>query len=513
MKHIYFIAALLVATFSYGQGLEDFTNSNATSSYTDNNFAGNNGITWSYVASRDGNGDTNNSGINLPALMLRRASDGSKVTSSTISGGIGNFSVKLYKGFTGGGNRQVELFINGVSKGVSDVFDDYDGHTFTVDNINISGDITIEIANTTEKQVIIDDISWTANGGAPSPTLTVTSPDDNAVFTSGTTSVDVEFSTSNIDLGVAGNQVNITVNGTLFEDVTSPYNITTTDGETYNVMVDLLESGSAVDSKSLSFSVDEESTSTCPNVGDIIITEIMQNPAIVNDSDGEYFEVYNTTSTDIDMNGWTVADNGSDSFVISSPVVVPANGYAVFAINDDFNTNGQIPSVAYKYSGFALSNSDDEIILKCTNGTVIDQVFYDGGPNFPDPSGASMELSTTAYNSVDNDLGENWGDARTLFGAGDYGTPGSQNDFTLSNPELNSVQFSVYPNPTSTGFVNISSSNSENILVAVFDILGKQVINKTISNNRLNVSALNSGIYIMRISQNNATVTKKLVIK
>src|SRR5690606_29490555 len=129
---------------------------------------------------------------------------------------------------------------------------------------------------------------------------------------------------------------------------------------------------------------------------------------------------------------------------------------------------------------------DDEIILKCTNGTVIDQVFYDGGPNFPDPSGASMELSTTAYNSVDNDLGENWGDARTLFGAGDYGTPGSQNDFTLSNPELNSVQFSVYPNPTSTGFVNISSSNSENISVAVFDILGKQVINKTISNNRLN---------------------------
>ncbi|MCB0445362.1 MAG: T9SS type A sorting domain-containing protein, partial [Gelidibacter sp.] len=84
---------------------------------------------------------------------------------------------------------------------------------------------------------------------------------------------------------------------------------------------------------------------------------------------------------------------------------------------------------------------------------------------------------------------------------------------TLSTGNFSINNFKVYPNPTSTGFVNISSSNSENISVAVFDILGKQVINKTISNNRLNVSALNSGIYIMKISQNNATVTKKLVIK
>ena len=49
--------------------------------------------------------------------MLRRAASDSKITSSTISGGIGDFSVKLYKGFTGSGDRQVELFINGVSKG------------------------------------------------------------------------------------------------------------------------------------------------------------------------------------------------------------------------------------------------------------------------------------------------------------------------------------------------------------------------------------------------------------
>ena len=95
-------------------GLEDFTNSNATASYTNGVFVGNSSISWTYIASRNANGDANNSGISLPALMLRRSASVSKITSSTITGGVSDFSIKLYKGFTGGGNRQVELFINGV---------------------------------------------------------------------------------------------------------------------------------------------------------------------------------------------------------------------------------------------------------------------------------------------------------------------------------------------------------------------------------------------------------------
>jgi hypothetical protein len=162
MKHFYFIIlTLLTFNLIHGQGLEDFTNSNATNSYSDGSLEGNNGITWSYIASRNGNNDSNSSGIELPALMLRRASSGSKITSSAISGGISNFSVKLYKGFTSGGDRQVELFINGVSMGTSTPFDDFSEYTFSVDDINISGSIEIEIVNTTPKQIIIDDISWT----------------------------------------------------------------------------------------------------------------------------------------------------------------------------------------------------------------------------------------------------------------------------------------------------------------------------------------------------------------
>jgi hypothetical protein len=86
-------------------------------------------------------------------------------------------------------------------------------------------------------------------------------------------------------------------------------------------------------------------------------------------------------------------------------------------------------------------------------------------------------------------------------------------DETLSNEEFTTDSFKVYPNPTSTGYVNITSANNENIAVTVYDILGKQVISETLTNDRLNVSSLNAGVYILKISQNNASVTKKLVIK
>ncbi len=83
----------------------------------------------------------------------------------------------------------------------------------------------------------------------------------------------------------------------------------------------------------------------------------------------------------------------------------------------------------------------------------------------------------------------------------------SNDEFTIAN------EFKVYPNPTTTGFVNIVNANNEAVSVAVYDVLGKEVINSALTNNQLNVSGLNSGVYIMKISQNNASVTKKLIIK
>ena len=84
---------------------------------------------------------------------------------------------------------------------------------------------------------------------------------------------------------------------------------------------------------------------------------------------------------------------------------------------------------------------------------------------------------------------------------------------TLSNADFISDVFKLYPNPAKSDFVNISSTGSGAIQANVFDILGKQVINATVANGRLDVSPLNTGVYIVKLTQGSATTTKKLIIQ
>ncbi|MHC5109336.1 MAG: lamin tail domain-containing protein [Planctomycetota bacterium] len=168
-----------------------------------------------------------------------------------------------------------------------------------------------------------------------------------------------------------------------------------------------------------------------PNCGPVlVINEIMQNPSAVADSAGEYFELFNPTGSPIDINGWTIADNDFDSHVIDSingTTVVPAGGYLVLGVNADQGVNGGAP-VDYAYSGMFLSNGADEVVLLDVTGGEIDRVEYDGGPLFPDPTGASMALKDPG---LDNNVGENWCESPNPFGDGDNGTPGAANDCPL----------------------------------------------------------------------------------
>ena len=161
------------------------------------------------------------------------------------------------------------------------------------------------------------------------------------------------------------------------------------------------------------------------SIPSIVINEIMQNPAAVSDANGEWFELYNAGDTDVDINGWTIRDNDSDSHTIDNggPLIIPAGGYLVLGRNGDPNTNGGV-AVDYVYSSFILANGDDEIILLDGDNVEIDRVEYDGGPEFPDPNGASMELIDPA---LDNNVGDNWQEATTPYGDGDLGTPGGPN--------------------------------------------------------------------------------------
>lgn len=83
---------------------------------------------------------------------------------------------------------------------------------------------------------------------------------------------------------------------------------------------------------------------------------------------------------------------------------------------------------------------------------------------------------------------------------------------TLSTSSFDKLGLNLYPNPVRNGLVTIKTNNNQPLQVDVFDVLGKQVISKTVTNNTLNVSALKSGIYLVQVTENNITSTKKLVV-
>jgi hypothetical protein len=71
----------------------------------------------------------------------------------------------------------------------------------------------------------------------------------------------------------------------------------------------------------------------------------------------------------------------------------------------------------------------------------------------------------------------------------------------------------LYPNPVSNGKVYISTKNDLEKEIIIFDLLGKKVMQTLISSKELNISSLNSGVYIIRITEENASATRKLIVR
>jgi len=87
-------------------------------------------------------------------------------------------------------------------------------------------------------------------------------------------------------------------------------------------------------------------------------------------------------------------------------------------------------------------------------------------------------------------------------------------DKTTLSVEGNDITNSIdiFPNPATDRFyVNVNSSSQ----IEVFSIIGEKVINTQVANQNTPVSiqSLKSGVYIIKITQDGTSTTKKLVIK
>jgi len=164
-----------------------------------------------------------------------------------------------------------------------------------------------------------------------------------------------------------------------------------------------------------------------PGSGEVIISEVMQNPSVLSDNDGEWFELHNPGPDALLLGGCTIEGNDNDDgFDIDDGLEIAAGGYFTLA-NDSAGGPGFAEDQQWPGGSFSLNNSADMVRLVC-GGVVVDEVGYDDGATFPDPDGASMSLDPGSYDAGDNDLGGNWCEGASDYNMGDLGTPGAAND-------------------------------------------------------------------------------------
>jgi endonuclease I/chitodextrinase len=83
--------------------------------------------------------------------------------------------------------------------------------------------------------------------------------------------------------------------------------------------------------------------------------------------------------------------------------------------------------------------------------------------------------------------------------------------FTLSTTDFNKQEIKIYPNPIKSSLLTIEVN--ENSSFEIYDILGKKILkgNVTSKNNKVSLSSLSKGVYILRLQNKNGSITKKLI--
>ena len=188
----------------------------------------------------------------------------------------------------------------------------------------------------------------------------------------------------------------------------------------------------------------------------------------------------------------------SERHVFPSGTVIEAGEFLVLFGGgnvDNFNGNAQVSSTG----SIGLNNGGDDVIIKNDSGVVVITLSYSGASDQsvcrdPDFTGEFVGHLSVSTNSV-------------AF------SPGQLNSQPLSTPASEMNIFNLYPNPTSSGFVTIKSNQMGAVQAQVFDLLGKEVLKTSVNNERMDVSNLNAGVYVVKLLQNNNTTTKKLIIQ
>jgi len=163
----------------------------------------------------------------------------------------------------------------------------------------------------------------------------------------------------------------------------------------------------------------------------------------------------------------------SELVQINTASFTTADGMITFATNTNYNLNDG-SDIAFR-TMFAEANYIGQIVPVGTQNIVVLVAEFNGTAQVVARNVADMPLGTNSFNAIDG--------------------------------------LTMYPNPLKGNTLYLTSNANAAMSVQIFDVLGKEVLKSNVINNAVNVSGLNAGIYIVKVTEEGKTATRKLVIQ
>ena len=164
----------------------------------------------------------------------------------------------------------------------------------------------------------------------------------------------------------------------------------------------------------------------------------------------------------------------SELVQINAVSFVEADGSTPFATSTNYTLDDTANTLAFRTS-FAEANYIGSLIPSGSQNVVVLVAEFNGTAQVTARNVVDMPLETRAFNTIDG--------------------------------------LTMYPNPSNGNTLYFTTSANAELDIQVFDVLGKQIINSKVLNNALNISNLNQGIYIVKVTEEGKTATRKLVVK
>lgn len=235
--------------------------------------------------------------------------------------------------------------------------------------------------------------------------------------------------------------------------------------------------------------------------------ELFISEYIEGSSNNKAIEIANFTGSTINLSSYSIARDSNSNGAWGTPLQLTGSiaDREVHVITRG-NSSAAFTALADQLSSSdAMSFNGDDPVGLFKNGTLIDVFGNFGGSNaFSNATyrrKETVDRPTTAF-----DLVGEW-DNFPIDTIDNLGT----HTQTLDIEFLLDESFKIYPNPI-TSVLHIDLKQTRTTSIEIYDILGKRVFNSLLTqSDSINLRFLKNGMYILKITQENASINRRLI--